>query len=224
MAPTKLQAEPQTKAAPATTIDNQPALPEKRNGPVRPGMLQRAAGALPPPNGTPPAARAGGMMSDKAGPGAPARARMSAVLQRQTGNSRMNGGLGTLVQAKLTVGAPNDVYEQEADRMADHVMRMTADAVNAVSRTPAPAARSSPQNIRRQVCPACQKELRREAETGQPVRRDMLCPECRQKLSTSDEGLIQRQAEAGDTPPVSPEVEDHIAGSRGGGQPLAPSV
>ena len=28
------------------------------------------------------------------------------------------------MQAKLTVGEPNDKYEQEADRMADHVMRM----------------------------------------------------------------------------------------------------
>jgi hypothetical protein len=29
------------------------------------------------------------------------------------------------VQPKLTVGAPNDVYEQEADRVADHVMGMS---------------------------------------------------------------------------------------------------
>jgi hypothetical protein len=28
------------------------------------------------------------------------------------------------LQAKLTVGAPNDAYEQEADRVADAVMRM----------------------------------------------------------------------------------------------------
>ncbi len=30
------------------------------------------------------------------------------------------------VQAKLTVGAPNDQYEQEADRVADQIMRMPA--------------------------------------------------------------------------------------------------
>lgn len=29
-----------------------------------------------------------------------------------------------MVQAKLTIGAPNDAYEQEADRVADQVMRM----------------------------------------------------------------------------------------------------
>lgn len=31
---------------------------------------------------------------------------------------------GPLLQTKLTVGAPDDVYEQEADRVADEVMHM----------------------------------------------------------------------------------------------------
>ncbi len=34
------------------------------------------------------------------------------------------------VQAKLTVGAPNDVYEQEADRVAEQVMSMPAAQPN----------------------------------------------------------------------------------------------
>ena len=41
-------------------------------------------------------------------------------LQRQLGNRATT----ELIQAKLTVGAVNDVYEQEADRTADKVMRM----------------------------------------------------------------------------------------------------
>jgi Domain of unknown function (DUF4157) len=39
-------------------------------------------------------------------------------LQRQVGNQ----AVGRLIQAKLTVGEPNDVYEQEADRMAAAVV------------------------------------------------------------------------------------------------------
>ena len=31
---------------------------------------------------------------------------------------------GPSLQTKLTIGAPGDVYEQEADRVADEVMRM----------------------------------------------------------------------------------------------------
>jgi hypothetical protein len=34
-----------------------------------------------------------------------------------------------VIQPKLTVGEPNDIYEQEADRIADEVMRMPAPAI-----------------------------------------------------------------------------------------------
>ena len=34
-----------------------------------------------------------------------------------------------MIQAKLTIGAPNDLYEQEADKVADQVMRMSDPAV-----------------------------------------------------------------------------------------------
>ena len=40
-----------------------------------------------------------------------------------------NRSVGRWVQAKLKIGSPNDAYEQEADRVADHVMRMPEPAV-----------------------------------------------------------------------------------------------
>jgi hypothetical protein len=48
-----------------------------------------------------------------------------AVLQRSIGNQ----GVAQLyrsgfLQAKLRIGQPNDVYEQEADRVAEQVVRM----------------------------------------------------------------------------------------------------
>src|SRR5438552_13869543 len=42
-------------------------------------------------------------------------------LQRALGNR----AVGQLIQAKLTISHPGDPYEQEADRVADTVMRMT---------------------------------------------------------------------------------------------------
>jgi hypothetical protein len=67
--------------------------------------------------------------------------------------------------------------------------------------------------------------MRRAAETGEPAREEALCPECRQKLGEQGgETSVQRQAMTGDTPEVSPEVESHINGSRGGGQPLPDGV
>ncbi len=46
-------------------------------------------------------------------------------LQRSMGNR----AFGQMVQAKLTIGAPDDKYEQEADRVADEVMTMPDSAV-----------------------------------------------------------------------------------------------
>lgn len=44
-----------------------------------------------------------------------------------------NRAVGQLIQTKLTIGAPDDKYEQEADRVADQVMRMPEPSVQ---RTP----------------------------------------------------------------------------------------
>jgi hypothetical protein len=54
-----------------------------------------------------------------------------AVLQHTVGN----GAVGRLcrsgfLQAKLRMGQPNDIYEQEADRVADQVMRMPDAAIS----------------------------------------------------------------------------------------------
>ena len=38
---------------------------------------------------------------------------------------------GPTLQAKLTVGAPNEIYEQEADRVADAVMCMPEPQIQA---------------------------------------------------------------------------------------------
>src|SRR5687768_11227569 len=54
------------------------------------------------------------------GSGSAASAHPILALQRRVGNQ----AAARIVQAKLRVGPPGDVYEQEADRVADDVMRM----------------------------------------------------------------------------------------------------
>ena len=71
-------------------------------------------------------------------------------LQRTIGNRAVNRLLQSrTLQAKLTVSQPGDVYEQEADRVADQVMRMPDPAVQ---RTCAPCAAGGP------PCPKCADE------------------------------------------------------------------
>jgi len=86
----------------------------------------------------------------KAPPLSPQRQR-AAQWQQAFGNRatlRMLSLPRPAVQAKLTINQPGDAYEQEADRVADHVMRMS-DADIAVSRAPAQVSRK---------CAACEKE------------------------------------------------------------------
>lgn len=46
-------------------------------------------------------------------------------LQRTIGNQAVQRLFTTgTIQPKLRIGRPNDIYEQEADRVADEVMRM----------------------------------------------------------------------------------------------------
>ncbi len=53
-----------------------------------------------------------------------------AVLQRSIGNQGVAQLYRSgLLQAKLRIGQPNDVYEQEADRVAGQVMGMPESAV-----------------------------------------------------------------------------------------------
>jgi hypothetical protein len=84
----KTNAEPQSQTAPVTATP-QPALPEKEGG-SRPASVQRASlDALPPPDGTPPAARAAGMLGDEQ-VGTAQRAHMMRAMQGSVGSARVN--------------------------------------------------------------------------------------------------------------------------------------
>jgi hypothetical protein len=62
------------------------------------------------------------------------------------------------VQAKLEIGAPDDEYEQEADRVSDHVMRMPQPGTTAAG--PMIEEQQAP-SIQR-LCAGCEDELQRE--------------------------------------------------------------
>jgi len=110
-----------------------------------------------------------------------------------------NRALGSMIQAKLKVSEPGDAYEQEADRVADHVMRM-AD--------PSPEAQvtsglSTP-HVQR-MCSECDEEKEEK------------------KKSDEESGTVQAKEVAGSSPPVPEAVESHLSSIRDGGQPLSES-
>ena len=89
-------------------------------------------------------------------------------------------------QAKVTVGPANDRFEQEADRVADHVMRMPASEV--ASGAPPPADGAGPPSISRlpgtapihRMCSECEEELHRKSAADTAQR---LCAHCDAELS-----------------------------------------
>jgi outer membrane protein OmpA-like peptidoglycan-associated protein len=119
-------------------------------------------------------------------------------LQQSIGNQ----AVGRLIQAKLQISRPGDKYEQEADRMADQVMRMPGpEVVPGASGAP----RESP-NIQR-LCTECEDEMQRQAS-----------PEENKK----DEQLRIR-TQARQRPPVIPNSQARMTALQSGGQPLPPS-
>ncbi len=114
-----------------------------------------------------------------------ASARQAGVLQ-QLQQSYGNYYVGQVIQAKLTVGQPGDVYEEEADRVADMVMRMPEPDIS-------PSASVShhiqPLRIQR-MCTECREEERihpKEALGQTPT----VTPALEARLNTTSSGSGQ---------------------------------
>ncbi len=160
-------------------------------------------------------------------PTLPSRASIHPFLhfQQTIGNQAM----GRFIQAKLKINQPGDVYEQEADRVADEVMRMLEPTAHDFSSSSSPS-------IQRKcaacasgggTCPECaekEKTMQRKPWAAQitPLiqRQAMEEPEEEEK----EEETIQAKEVAGGTPAASPHVESYINSMRGGGQPLPESA
>ncbi len=107
------------------------------------------------------------------------------------------------IQAKLTINEPGDQYEQEADRVAERVMRMLD-----LSLTEKTAVSRWPRGVRIQrMCPGCEEELHR-----QPIEEE------------DEEETLQTKEVPGHTPEVTPDVQAQVNPIEGGGQPLPQSV
>ena len=100
-----------------------------------------------------------------------------------------------LIQAKLAISQPGDPSEEEADRVADHVMGMP-EAVSISSRS---------RTIQRKC--ACD-------EDGVAP-----CPKCEEQ-----EKVQRKQESVGNTRQATPATQSRVTGLRGGGQSLLPSL
>jgi hypothetical protein len=121
---------------------------------------------------------------------------------------------------RLSVGAPGDRYEQEAEQVAERVLRTPE---------PAPSARLRTQKNTPQINPpggASTKHVQRDMMRS-PYSPDEGTDSTNQGQGQSkdqDQGTVQTQEQPGQTPQLTREFENQVGALQGGGQPLAGPV
>lgn len=116
---------------------------------------------------------------------------------------------------RLAIGAPGDRYEQEAEQVADQVLR-----------TPEPAtgAKPGPGQTALQINPSNGASARRvQRQPPSPYSPDEGTDSTNQGQS-QDQGTVQTQEQPGQTPQLTREFENQIGALQGRGQPLAGPV
>lgn len=111
-----------------------------------------------------------------------------------------------LIQSKLKIGSPGDIYEMEADRVADQVMRMNGS-----------------NSLIRRMCNKCEDESHGKSDNG--VQR--MCSECEEELHRKSlfdqQGEITTKGLSGQVREVSSGTESRINQS-GSGRSMSGSV
>jgi len=125
------------------------------------------------------------------------RASVLLALQRTHGNRYVQRVVAG-IQAKLMVGQPGDKYEQEADRVAEQVMRMPEPLVRQLKEG---EELIQTKLLAEQITPLVQRQVEEEEE----------------------EEIIQTKSDGDTTPEVAHNLESQIRAIQGGGKPLTES-
>jgi len=118
------------------------------------------------------------------------------------------------LQAKLTIGQTNDVYEQEADRVAEQVMRKAPPIPPKIQRQPEDVQSEGiqPNSLAEVISPIVQRQ--KESIVEDPLQA---------KFETcGEEEQVQRSADG--TAQAQPDLERRLKTSQGGGSPLPDEV
>lgn len=105
---------------------------------------------------------------------------------------------GPRILAKLEVGARDDAYEREADRVAEEVMRMPA----APTATETAVIRQGYGPQAQRKCTACDEEVRRQPE------------------SEEEDEFLQPKTPAGSQPSPVPDLQTYVHSLKGSGLPI----
>jgi hypothetical protein len=136
------------------------------------------------------------------------RASALLALQRTHGNQYVQRVVSG-IQAKLVVGQPGDKYEQEADRVADVVMRMPESGVQR-------RAEEEKKLPTKTITPIQALTIQRQDDEEEEELKKK-----KKEEEEEEEELIMEKGISGKVPEVSDNLQARLNQSKGGGQPLS---
>jgi len=147
-------------------------------------------------------------------------------LQRTIGNQAVQRMVKSgALQAKLRIGQPGDVYEQEADRVADAVMRMPEPGVQ---RQEEPEEEEEEilqaKPLAEEITPLVQRQVEPEEEEEETLQSKPLANQITplvQVQRQEEKEEIRLKSLAGAAPEITPEIGRDILSIKGSGQPLS---
>jgi hypothetical protein len=160
------------------------------------GSLRGVIGNITRDGGTP---SANSIAAELSGMHTAQRAPALLALQQTHGNRYVQRVVAG-IQAKLAVGQPGDVYEQEAERVADAVMRMPES------------------EVQRQIEPEEEEELIQTKPLAEGI-----TPLAQRQVEKEEEEILQTKRGEDVTSEVTQDLESQIQSIQGGGQPLTES-
>jgi hypothetical protein len=148
-------------------------------------------------------------------------------LQQVVGNQ----AVGRLIQARLKVGQPGDKHEQEADRVADAVMRMPEPQVQRQVEEEEEEEQLQTKSLADQITPLVQRQAEGEEEEEEEQLQtkplaDQITPLVQRQAGgeeEEEEERIQAKGDTGRTPEVTPDLKARLNAIRGGSRPLPQS-
>ena len=186
------------------------------------GSLRSVIGNIRRDGGTP---SADSIATELSGMHTAERAPALLALQRTHGNRYVQRVVSG-IQAKLKVGQPGDIYEQEADRVADAVMRMPERKVQRQVEPEDEEELIQTKPLAEPITPPIQRQVEEEEEE-ELIRTKALSEQITplvQRQEEEEEEEIQTKPLPSQTSEVVSDVETSINSIRGGGQPLPGST
>ena len=133
------------------------------------------------------------------------------------------------VQAKLSVGAPGDKYEQEADAMANKVMTMPApESEQPIQREIAPEENKEEEvqakPLAASIAPLVQRETGPEENKEEEVQTKPLAGNIQRETTLKENNEEETKPAPESKSQASGNVESQLSASKGGGSPLSDEV